>query len=191
MSIQKLLQGACRKAKSTAQTIISNDINFCCQVMDDITVSNDDDTLYPSNEDMDVWYKDLFTNEFKLKVLPPKAIENMKNRGISIKKQPAEIMNFVVGTNKDRVYVGIMLPDECLHKVDDLIKGFMGNDKYNFNNYEKYSVLSYEVESPLKEKDNCQRRIFEHLKVIGVSDQNDESDDDVYTFDNEEDEKDN
>jgi hypothetical protein len=185
MSFTKSLQSASRKAKSTASTMIGNNLDFCCQITDDISISQNDDTIYPKSAEIVEWFDKLFTKEFKLKVLPAKALENMKKRGIPIKKQPAEIMNFVISTSEYHVHVGVMLPQDSEYKANELFVGFIdqSSDDLEQLDRETYSVVTYRAESPLKEKDNVRRRIFEYLRKIGVSTVEDDSDDEIYNLD--------
>lgn len=182
MSFQKLFQSAARKTHSTASTMISNNMNVCCQTVDDISVSTNNNILYPSKLDITEWFDSLFTKEFALKILPQKAYEAMKKKGIPIKKQPAEIMNFIVATSENHVLTGIKLPSNCKNKMDDLVTGFMEEMKYERIDNNGYTIVSYQTEYPLKEKDECQRRIFAHLFKIGVLEEDNEEDE-LYTFD--------
>lgn len=179
MSFKKPLETAGRKAKSTASTMIGNGLDYCCQVVEDISVSENDETKYPTEDDMEKWYDGLFTKEFKLKVIPPKALENMKKRGIPIKKQPAEIMNFVIATSESHVHMGIMFPGDSTYKISDMVPGFIGNAKYTLTDKDNYTLVSYEAQFPLKEKDDLQRSVFNHLRTLGIA-EDDESEDEIY-----------
>jgi hypothetical protein len=181
MSIEKELQSASRKAKSTVLTMISNDIDVCCQTIDDISISVNNEPVYPTRDEIIEWFNNLFQKEFALKILPPKAIEAMLKKGIVMKKQPAEIMNFIVATSEYHVIIGIMLPLNCDYKMDNLIDGFMDEIKYERIDNINYTIISYQSDSPIKEKDNCQRRIFTLLFKIGIL--KEEEEEQVYTFD--------
>ena len=169
MSISNLFQLASRKVLAVANIMISNGLNFCCHVIDDISISDSDDNIiYPTKEEIIGWYDILFTKEYRLKIIPPKALENMVKNGISIKKQPAEIMNFIISTSENRVFVGILLQENCEHKASELVKSLAFPEPIELIDNKTYMIVSYLAESPLKEKDNCQRIIFNHLKKIGV-----------------------
>ena len=177
MSIENLLLTTSRKVVSTANIMIGNNMPFCCYTVDDISItSNDEEITYATNNEILSWYERLFTIDYKIKEIPLRALENMKKNGLTPKKQPAEIMNFIISTNSDHVFIGMLLPEICEYKLSDFVDNFNFPDKiinkivYNKN----YAILSYIADSPLKEKDNCQRSIFEYLKKIGVYKNEDE-----------------
>lgn len=184
MSISNLLQLASRKVLSVANNMIGNNLNFCCQVIDDISISENDNIVYPSNDEIIGWYDNLFTKEFRLKTIPPKVLENMLKNNISVKKQPAEIMNFIISTSEDRVFIGIMLQENCEYKLSDFANNFVFPTPVNVIDNKTYMIISYVADSPLKEKDNCQRIIFNYLKKIGVykTDDND-GEEELYSLD--------
>ena len=71
----------------------------------------------------------------------------------------------------------------------ELAKSFMDGtsdgdeQKYDYETCENYTILDYEHDSPLKEKDELQRRVFTQLKEQGIYVEEEEEDDEIYEFD--------
>lgn len=173
----KIFSKSAGDVRSMANTMISNGNNFCCVVLDvgvKNTIINEDGekediTVYPTQECAINNIKTMLTKELAFKQLPQKALEEMAKKGLSPKKQPIEILLFIIVPCDVSVVVAVNninnmidMSDFCNH-----IDGESGDDNM---------VVKY-TDSSLKESDNINRNIFNYLKQVGIY--NDTTDEDM------------
>lgn len=183
MISSKVLSAASNKVKTTVSQFISNGNDFCV-VVGDLTTRNGDNITPPNFNDTQKWLSDVITKTLAYKPLPAKALENMKLKGIVPKKQPGEILVIVLIDSETHVHIGYNIPDNMKDKfiIDDYLK-------FLFNNKEKYSVdkntsnIVYNADSPLKDRDTLMTKTFNYLKDAKIYIEEDDSDDELYTFD--------
>ena len=120
----------------------------------------EDITVYPTQECAINNLNTMLTKELAFKQLPQKALDEMAKKGLSPKKQPIEILLFIIVPCDVSVVVAVNninnmidMSDLCNH-----IDGEICDD----NMAVKYT------DSSLKESDNINRNIFNYLKQIGI-----------------------
>jgi hypothetical protein len=154
---------------------------FSCQSVV-IKSTTDDETIYPSSEEMNKWLTNLFSNELKPKELNPQALENMKKNGIVPKKQPLELLLIIVTCSETDVYIGFSIPENMTFERHQFIKELVLNNRHHIETIDTYSIVKCETDFPFKEKDNIYQNAFMYLEKIGLYEP--EPDDDIaYTFD--------
>jgi hypothetical protein len=180
MSFEKVFSSAVQKVKSSASQMITNGLNFSCQIVD-IAVPNpsdSDETVYPNKTEVMNWFDSLFSNELKFKPTNEKALEQMKKKGITPKKQPCEIILIIIVPSGDSMTIAVSFPENypaSLTKfVDDTMKS--QNVSYDIALKDSMAYVNYKCDSPLKEKDNTSRMFFMQLKKDKIYVENDDGD---------------
>ena len=162
--------------RSLANTMISNGNNFCSIILDvgmKDTITNDegdkeDITIYPSQDDAINGVNMMLTKDLAIKQLPQKALDEMAKKGLSPKKQPIEILLFIIVPCNDSVIV----------KVNNI------NDMIDINTFADFiecniisdNVVAQKTDSSLKIADSISRQIFNYLKNVGIYVDNTEDD---------------
>jgi hypothetical protein len=192
MSFTKLFKAGSQNVKMTASRMIKEDMTFSCQVAD-IKTTNGDETVYPESTDINRWLQQLFSKDLKSKPLNERALAAMAKKGITPQKQVLEILLIVIVASETHVHLGMSVPkivdseDSKYQDIDpiELSKSFVDENeqKCDFDTCVDYTILAYEHDSPLKEKDELQRRVFAQLKEQGIYVAEEEEDDEIYEFD--------
>ena len=162
--------------RSLANTMISNGNNFCSIILDvgmKDTITNDegdkeDITIYPSQDDAINGVNMMLTKDLAIKQLPQKALDEMAKKGLSPKKQPIEILLFIIVPCNDSVIV----------KVNNI------NDMIDINTFADFiecniicdNIVAQKTDSSLKVADSISRHIFNYLKNVGIYVDNTEDD---------------
>jgi hypothetical protein len=189
--------------KSEAQKMISGDNDFLCLVVDickRIQVQNgterEDATVYPNTVDVVAWLKSAFdSKELKHKALPQKALANMKAKGITPKKQPAEILDIVICASETDVVFVVHNPTDKEKQIDvvkfvanafslpiDFIKEKMSKGNINNDYVFVYTADKEKETTPFKERDVLRNMFYSQMKKDGIY-KDDESDDEVCFYD--------
>jgi len=108
------------------------------------------------------------TKDLAFKQLPQKALEEMAKKGLSPKKQPIEILLFIIVPCSDSVIVAI-------NNIDNMIDinkfgEFIECDNINNN------IVIRKTDSQLKLADTINRHVFNYLKNVGIYVDNTEDD---------------
>ena len=164
MTFDKIFKTAVQNIKSTASRMIKEEMNFSCQVVDIQTIQ-DDYTIYPNYEEVQQWLNTLLSTEIKSKPLTSQAIESMKLKGITQSKQVSDILLFIIVASETHVHIGINIPETFDIDRIDFITSFIKNRVYHITEYNRYLILNYAHDSPLKDKYDIQRDIFTELKT--------------------------
>ena len=174
-SLTKQFKKAHQEVKASCQQMITNNNNFCCTTADityQIDVKNEEDggmekmTMYPTSDDINKWMEELFEVELKYKEPNPRALEEMKKKGVLPKKQPREIFLLVVIPTISSINIGVSLPTNNDINID--ISKFITNALYGFDvNIEFKNGVGYCIcphLSPMKGRDEIMLLLFNQLK---------------------------
>lgn len=178
MSLQKTKSNAINQVKTTVDIAISNNLNFCCTTAD-LSYLNESELVAPSFDDTTQWFSELFKKVMVYKPLPQVALDNMAKKGITPKKQAGELLVFVVVPSENHLHIGVNVPKDCKFDEDTFKKDVLG--EYGFSKND--NLYSFEHESPFKERDNLVRKVFCFLKKTGLYVEDEDSDDEMYSFD--------
>ena len=167
--------------RSLANTMISNGNNFCSIILDvgmKDTITNEegereDITVYPSQDEAICSVNMMLSKDLAIKPLPQKALDEMAKKGLTPKKQPIEILLFIIVPCNDSVVVRV-------NNINDMIDmnkfaEFIECEKINDN------IVAQKTDSSLKVADSISRHIFNYLKNVGIYVDNTE-DDMVFDF---------
>jgi len=167
--------------KEHINKIIKNEGKFCCMSKDISIIIPDKsedaeptDTLtkYLSNEDSTKWIRSLFLEILKSKELNPKALEQMKAKGITPKPQPLDIMLIIIIPAEKNIKIGVSVPVSMELDLLSFCKKTFTNDTsilYTIEVYnDKLMFIEYPTEFELKEMDNAMSLFFKQLKVEGI-----------------------
>lgn len=183
----KVLNNVSNQVKTTIGFAISQDMPFSCTTADLSTTEGQ----MATREEANLWLHNLFNKTLAYKPLPKVALENMRKKGLTPKKQPKELYLFVIISTKTHVHVAVSVPKDKLEDIDDFymrltdslvktdpVPSFYNRD--NVSDNEVYFELAYDM--PFKQRDVVHRKIFSFLKEEGIY-QEDEGDDEmVYDF---------
>lgn len=171
MSFEKKFKTSIQNVKTTASKAIKFGYPFSCQMVD-ICINDGDNISYPNSDAMTNFMCKLFTKDLKYKKLNEKALANMAKRGITPKKQPCEILLFIVAGSETHVHVGISVPDGIEFNLNNFIEEITEENVFNVDLSQTIGneifVIKYKHESTLKEKDDIQRKIFNELKNLNI-----------------------
>ena len=186
MSFEKAFSSAVQKVKSSASQMITNGMNFSCQIID-IAIPNpsdSDETIYPNGTEVMNWFDSLFSNELKFKPTNEKALEQMKKKGITPKKQPCEIVLIIIVPSGDSMIIAVSFPENYPINLTKFVDETMKSQHFSYDVVLKNNIayVSYKCDSPLKEKDNASRMFFSQLKKDRIYIENDDSDDEVINY---------
>jgi hypothetical protein len=162
--------------RSLANTMISNCNNFCSIILDvgvKDNITNDegereDITIYPSQDEAICSVNMMLSKDLAIKPLPQKALDEMAKKGLTPKKQPIEILLFIIVPCYDSVIVRV-------NNINDMI------DMNKFAEFIECNIISDNVvaqktDSSLKVADSISRQIFNYLKNVGIYVDNTEDD---------------
>lgn len=165
------------------------------------TVQDNNITVYPSLEQVNAWFKILFTETLKQKPpkkLSQKAIDSMKKVGKTPKspgKPPSDAIVIVVAPGTAHVHVGVMVPTSMKELDHDFVTHALGERKITCtqvgagdgDTFSHYFIVSHESTDTFKVSDDIHREFFEELKVRGiyVDDESDGEMGEMYTLDDE------
>ena len=124
----------------------------------------------------------LFLEVLKSKELNPKALEQMKAKGIEPKPQAMDMLLIIVIPCEKTIKIGISIPKTMDLDMNTFCSKSLGDINYNieFVN-DKLAFINYKTEFELKEIDNALRLFFNQLKVEGIY-VDDEPDEDYVNY---------
>jgi hypothetical protein len=164
--------------KEQINKIIKNEGHFCCMSKDISIIIPDKseeaeptDTLtkYLPIEDGNKMMSNLFLEVLKSKELNPKALEQMKAKGITPKPQPMDILLIIVIPSEKTIKIGISIPKTMDLDMISFCSKSLVNINYNIELVnDKLAFIDYKTEFELKEIDNAIRLFFNQLKVEGI-----------------------
>ena len=164
--------------KEQINKIIKNEGIFCCISKDVSTVISDkseeaepSDTLtkYLPVEEGKQWSRNLFLEVLKSKELNPKALEQMKAKGITPKPQPMDLLLIIIVPSEKSINIGISVPPTIKLDLVKFCENSLAEINYNFELYnEKLGFITYSTEFELKELDNVKQLFFNQLKIEGI-----------------------
>lgn len=164
--------------KEQINKIIKNEGQFCCMSKDISIIIPDKseeaeptDTLtkYLPIEDGNKMMSNLFLEVLKSKELNPKALEQMKAKGITPKPQPMDILLLIVIPCEKTIKIGISIPKTMDLDMTSFCSKSLFNINYNIELVnDKLAFIDYKTEFELKEIDNAIRLFFNQLKVEGI-----------------------
>ena len=167
--------------KEHINKIIKNEGKFCCMSKDISIVipdksedaeSTDTLTKYLTHEDSNQWIRSLFLETLKSKELNPKALEQMKAKGITPKPQPLDIVLIIIIPAEKSIKIGVSVPVSMELDLLSFCKKSLTNDTPILYTIEVYSdklmFIDYPTEFELKEMDNAMSLFFKQLKVEGI-----------------------
>lgn len=186
---KKVVAAANSQATTSCSQMIKNDQAFCCQTLD-LNIPTEDGITMPDVPQTKSFMEDLFGKTLKFKAPNPKALENMKAKGITPKKQAAELLLAMIVASNEKVHIGFSVPME-FHSPDfDLVvfvkSAFSTTENLEIEVQNEGTLVFVDLtaEFPLKERDNVSRMIFEELKKKKIYQPEPDSDDeDQLTFD--------
>ena len=167
--------------KENINKIIKNEGKFCCMSKDISIVIPDKsedaeptDTLtkYLPTEEGNLWIRSLFLETLKTKELNPKALEQMKAKGITPKPQPLDILLIVIIPAEKSIKIGLSAPPTMTIDLLSFCKNTLSFDTHILYTIEihndKLMFIEYPTEFELKEIDNAMSLFFKQLKVEGI-----------------------
>ena len=98
------------------------------------------------------------------------ALENMKKKGLSPKKQIGEMLIFLVVPSRTHINIAIYIPSiyQDGFSIENFISSSMKDYIYDITVKDNYGFVNYPHDSPMKERDTISRLFFEQLKKVGI-----------------------
>lgn len=195
-AFDKRFKTASAEIKSRIQKAITDGATFCCMNMNvSIEVpdtsseaeSGDKLTLYADKDYVDNWLRNLLLEELKTKELNPKALEQMRLKGIQPKKQPHDILLIIIVPSAKTIHIGISEPvgfdDKFNFNIFKFVREALTPIKkdYHMNSFATFTFVDYPTDSEVKEIDNTLTLCFNQLKADGIY-VVDESDDEYVNY---------
>lgn len=183
---------ASQKVKDNAQQMMKYGTKFSCLVLDVKATNpkhnpNDENsipTFYPFVDQISEWLVKLYASDLKNKPLHPKALEQMKLKGVEPPREATQIMLITIVPATDRVCLCVSFPEgtgdpaKFVEKVVTKIRNVDPDSKITICPSTGYVLLTYTCEFPIKESDVCARYCFAQLKEDGIYEEPVDSDED-------------
>ena len=151
---------------------MSKDISIVIPDKSEEAEPTDTLTKYLPSEEGDKWIRSLFLDTLKSKELNPKALEQMKAKGITPKPQPMDILLIIIIPSEKSIKIGVSAPPTMELDLLSFCKNSLTNDKHISYTIEihndKLMFIEYPTEFELKEIDNAMSLFFKQLKVEGI-----------------------
>jgi len=167
--------------KEHINKIIKNEGKFCCMSKDISIIipdksedaePNDTLTKYLPTEEGNQWIRSLFLETLKTKELNPKALEQMKAKGITPKPQPLDILLIIIIPAEKNIKIGVSVPSTLTIDLLSFCKKSLSNDiniSYTIEVHnDNLMFIEYPTEFELKEIDNTISLFFKQLKIEGI-----------------------
>lgn len=182
-AFDKRFKTASAEIKSRIQKAITDGAQFCCMNMNlcievpdtsPEAESGDKLTLYADKDYVDNWIRNLLLEELKTKELNPKALEQMRLKGIQPKKQPHDILLIIIVPSVKTIHIGISEPigfyDKCNFNIFKFVREALTPIKktYHINSFTTFTFVDYPTDSEVKEIDNTLTLCFNKLKADGI-----------------------
>jgi len=175
MASTKLLNSASNNVKTAVNISISNKMEFCVTTAN-LSESTNDGLVFQDLDTTKDWLDSVLNKTLIYKPLNAKALENMAKKGLTPKKQPGELLVFVIVDSEKHIHLAINFPESYQSRFDlDSFK----SDVFPKNYEQEGNVFTYEIDSPLKERDNLSRKIFAFLKKTDLYQEEEEDDDEM------------
>jgi hypothetical protein len=181
LAFEKRFKTASAEIKSRIQKAITDGAVFCCMNMNICIEVNDTSpeaesgdklTLYANKDYVDNWLRNLILEELKTKELNPKALEQMRLKGIQPKKQPHDILLIIIVPSAKNIHIGISEPvgfDEKFNIFKFVREALTPIKKsYHMNSFATFTFVDYPTDSEVKEIDNTLTLCFNQLKADGI-----------------------
>jgi len=168
MSTDKVLKTASLKVKEFANTMISNGNDFSCMIVD-LSLP---DGSYLDNDTIKNWLVKLYTSDLKYKQLPERALENMKKKGLTPKKQPIENILITITSNDTCVFVGVSIPEKYYDHKNIIVSSLPYYDDID----KAFLISVFDHNEPLKYRDVILQNMFNSIKQCGLYKEEDEED---------------
>jgi len=181
LAFEKRFKSASAEIKSRIQKAITDGAVFCCMNMNICIEVNDTSpeaesgdklTLYANKDYVDNWIRNLLLEELKPKELNPKALEQMRLKGIQPKKQPHDILLIIIVPSAKNIHIGISEPvgfDEKFNIFKFVREALTPIKKsYHMNSFATFTFVDYPTDSEVKEIDNALTLCFNQLKADGI-----------------------
>ena len=181
LAFEKRFKTASVEIKSRIQKAITDGALFCCMNMNICIEVNDTSleaesgdklTLYANKDYVDNWLRNLLSEELKTKELNPKALEQMRLKGIQPKKQPHNILLIIIVPSAKNIHIGISEPvgfDEKFNIFKFVREALTPIKKsYHMNSFATFTFVEYPTDSEVKEIDNTLTLCFNQLKADGI-----------------------
>jgi len=183
LAFEKRFKYASAEIKSRIQKAITAGALFCCMNMNICIEVNDTSpeaesgdklTLYADKDYVDNWIRNLLLEELKTKELNPKALEQMRLKGIQPKKQPHDILLIIIVPSVKTIHIGISEPigfyDKCNFNIFKFVREALTPIKktYHINSFATFTFVDYPTDSEVKEIDNTLTLCFNQLKADGI-----------------------
>ena len=187
LAFEKVFKKSTNDVKLTANTMISNEYPFCCMKLDTTIIENES-IIYPPDKMNYDYLKNLFSVELKSKPLPQKALDEMKKKGIEPKKQPIDLLLFIIIPTENNILIGINCPSEINFSIDDYVErtiepyGNINNSMNKSCNKENYCLFEFHHDSPFKEAEVVLQNTFNELKRVGLYKDPDDEEIPLYDF---------
>ena len=183
LAFDKRFKTASAEIKSRIQKAITDGAMFCCMNMNVCievpdtspeAESGDKITLYANKYYVDNWLRNLLSEELKTKELNPKALEQMRLKGIQPKKQPHDILLIIIVPSVKTIHIGISEPvgfgDKFNFNISKFVQEALSPIKktYYINSFDTFTFVEYPTDSEVKEIDNALTLCFNQLKRDGI-----------------------
>lgn len=183
LAFDKRFKTASAEIKSRIQKAITDGAMFCCMNMNlcievpdtsPEAESGDKITLYANKYYVDNWLRNLLSEELKTKELNPKALEQMRLKGIQPKKQPHDILLIIIVPSVKTIHIGISEPvgfsDKFNFNIFKFVQEALSPIKktYYINSFDTFTFVEYPTDSEVKEIDNALTLCFNQLKRDGI-----------------------
>jgi len=164
---------------------MSKDISIVIPDKSEEAEPTDTLTKYLPSEEGDKWIRSLFLDTLKSKELNPKALEQMKAKGITPKPQAMDILLIIIIPAEKSIKIGVSAPPTMDLDLLSFCKKSLTNNKHITYTIEVYNdklvFIDYPTEFELKEIDNAMTLFFKQLKVEGIY-IDDESDEEYVNY---------
>lgn len=185
--MESVFKKATTAVKTNVQISIKNEMNFCVSTPD-LTCRIEDKFEIPQSDQITKWLDNLCQKTLTYKPLPQKALDNMKAKGISPKKQAGEVLNVVICSGKDSIVLCVKCPNNMKDEFQfDNFKKFLSDKEYNIEDVNvddtvTYNLYNIKCDFPLKYRDNLNNDIVKYLEERKIYVPPDDDDDDFVNY---------
>lgn len=180
-AFDKRFKTASAEIKSRIQKAITDSATFCCMNMNvcikvpdtsSEAEPGDELTVYADKDYVDNWIRKLLKDELRTKELNPKALEQMRLKGIQPKKQPHDILLIIIVPSTKTIHIGISQPlgfaAQCNFNIFKFVREALEPIAYHMNSFATFTFVDYSTDSEVKEIDNALTACFNQLKRDGI-----------------------
>lgn len=189
-AINKLMTTTSLKYYEYVNIMIKNGLPFAIETYD-ISINNNDESIFPTMEKIVMYLHKLFNEVLKYRKLPQKALDNMKAKGITPKKQAIEQLLVFITFDANNVYYAISIPkklsnitsNEGINKLMETFNNYaIETDNVN-TEFETIQIYGKVVdEFPLKHRDVIKQHFINKMSEFGLYTAEDSDDDGEYNL---------